>query len=190
MGVDFLKTLIAIKSAFESGDLKWALIGGLAVGVHGIPRTTIDIDILVDIEALPALDAALLGIGYSLEYRWDESSHFLQPTGMGLTPIDALHAHRIHSMNMLKRALPRSFGSDEHIFPVVQAEDLVGLKIQALCNDHEREAHEIADVRSIFEVAVEKQSPLDGERINEYFSLFGRMDLLKRLLEGLDDAIQ
>jgi hypothetical protein len=188
--VSFEKTLGVIARAFESNDFKWALIGGLAVGIHGMPRTTIDVDVLVDKKALPVLDAALLGAGYALEYRWDESSHFTQPPGLGLAPVDVLHAHRLHSLNMLARALPRAFGSTENEYPVVQAEDLVGLKVQALSNDRLREVHEIADLRSIFETAAETHSPLNLEQITEYFELFGRVDLLNRLLEGLDNAVR
>ncbi len=188
--MDFKKTLAVIESAFETGGRKWALIGGLAVLVHGIPRTTIDIDILVEEDALPALDAALFGAGFSLEFRWEESSHFVQASGTALTPVDALHARRAHSRNMLTRAELRSFGPDERLYPVVQPEDLVALKVQALCNDRERAPHETADLRGIFEVADFNSSPLDREKITEYFSLFGRLDLLDRLLEGLDGALR
>jgi predicted nucleotidyltransferase len=53
--------------AFERADIPYVLIGGLASAVHGRPRTSRDIDVLVrHADARPAL-AALGGAGFQTE---------------------------------------------------------------------------------------------------------------------------
>ena len=57
--MDLLKELQHLIKAFEGQGIDYALCGGLALAVHGLPRATADIDLLVlaqDVDA--ALDAA------------------------------------------------------------------------------------------------------------------------------------
>lgn len=59
MPVDLVAELKAVAGALEAADVTWALCGGLAVAVHGAPRATADIDLLVDADhADAAIEAA------------------------------------------------------------------------------------------------------------------------------------
>jgi hypothetical protein len=187
--VDFRRSLALVASALGDSGGGWALIGGLAVGLLGVPRTTVDVDLLVRPELLPTLDEALTGAGYVVEYRWEESSHY-RAGCTALCAIDVIHAHRPHALSMLKRA-GRIVIEDEPrlAVPVVAVEDLIGLKVQAMVNDPLREAREVADMRALLEVAASGRA-LDGGRLRSYFELFDRTELLTRLLEGLDDAVR
>jgi hypothetical protein len=60
---DELKSLIDI---FDCSHVAYALCGGLAMAVHGIPRATIDIDMLITNEALASAQSAALQLGYTL----------------------------------------------------------------------------------------------------------------------------
>jgi hypothetical protein len=60
---DELKSLIAI---FDRNRVAYALCGGLAMAVHGIPRATIDIDMLIANEALSSAQSAARQLGYTL----------------------------------------------------------------------------------------------------------------------------
>jgi hypothetical protein len=186
--VDFVATLTLLSRAFEARLSSWAVIGGLALGLRGVPRTTVDVDILVDRAALDPLDHALGDAGYSLEYRWEESSHFLPPPNSRLAPVDALHAHRTHALGMLRTATMVELGAAGPTVPVVLVEDLAGLKLQALCNDPRREAAELADLLALFQAAEATRTTLDLARLEEYFELFDRADLLDALLGEADDA--
>jgi hypothetical protein len=57
--VTLFDELTALAAALEQAGVSYALVGGLAVAVWGVPRATQDIDLLVPGDALPgALDVA------------------------------------------------------------------------------------------------------------------------------------
>jgi hypothetical protein len=59
--------LLTIVSCFDKAGLEYALCGGLAVAIHGHPRLTKDIDILIRGESLEGAKTALIAIEYDLE---------------------------------------------------------------------------------------------------------------------------
>lgn len=59
--------LEAVVAALEESGFEYAVCGGIAVAVHGHPRATTDIDILVTAEALPEILATVAGLGYVLK---------------------------------------------------------------------------------------------------------------------------
>lgn len=59
--------LLRIVACLDKAGIDYALCGGLAVAVHGHPRMTKDIDILIRLESLEAAKAALADIEYDLE---------------------------------------------------------------------------------------------------------------------------
>ena len=59
--------LLKITSGFELSGIEYALCGGLAVGVHGYPRFTKDIDLLIMAEDLERAREELLKLEYDLE---------------------------------------------------------------------------------------------------------------------------
>jgi hypothetical protein len=62
-----LKRLLSVFASLHSHDVKYVVIGGIAAIVHGVPRTTFDLDILIEATAentarlLRALESAGLG---------------------------------------------------------------------------------------------------------------------------------
>ena len=59
--------LDSLISALEAARLDYALAGGLAVAVWGVPRATKDIDLLVREEALDSIRGAARSCGFTLE---------------------------------------------------------------------------------------------------------------------------
>lgn len=58
MGLDLYEELHRVAQALDDAGVPWALAGGLALAVHGAPRATTDIDLLVrPDDAQRALDA-------------------------------------------------------------------------------------------------------------------------------------
>jgi len=56
VALDLFDSLLAVVTEFERAQIDHALVGGLAVAVHGAPRATTDIDLLI----LPAdIDRAI-----------------------------------------------------------------------------------------------------------------------------------
>ncbi len=185
--MDFSGTLLAVSGRFRECGCAWAVIGGVAMGFYGVVRTTVDVDLLVEGSWAPLLDEMLQGLGYRLVYRWEESSHFA-PTTPDRCPLDVLHARRPHSRAMLERARQVPLQPDGPTIPVVQVEDLIGLKVQAFVNDPDRRGGELVDIRALLEAAAERRAGLDRARIEEYFALFGESAEFAELVRGVDSA--
>jgi hypothetical protein len=65
--VKLKEELLSITACFEQSGIDYALCGGLAVVVHGYPRLTKDIDILIRPEELEHAREELAKIEYDLE---------------------------------------------------------------------------------------------------------------------------
>lgn len=58
---------LAILDALQQARLDYAICGGFAVGLHGYPRLTTDIDLLVRPDDLERVREVLATVGYSLD---------------------------------------------------------------------------------------------------------------------------
>lgn len=58
--------LFLIADTLTAGSIEYALCGGVAVAVHGYPRATRDIDLLLREEDLERATGVLAGVGYDL----------------------------------------------------------------------------------------------------------------------------
>jgi len=65
--MDLAAELRALVADFDAHRVPYALCGGLALAVHGRPRATLDIDLLVPRRALEAAKARLRRLGYTHE---------------------------------------------------------------------------------------------------------------------------
>ena len=54
-------------SALTERRNEYAVCGGLAMAIHGVPRTTIDIDVLINAESLEAVKEAAAELGYIIQ---------------------------------------------------------------------------------------------------------------------------
>jgi hypothetical protein len=105
--------------------IRHALIGGLAVGAHGAPRNTTDVDFLVGLEAFE-------GTGLVLTHRSGV------PVKIGGVAVDLLPAEEA----ALERALETA-GSPASSVPLVDLPTLVQMKLRAL------RPHDQDDVRRL-----------------------------------------
>jgi hypothetical protein len=71
---------------------------------------------------------------------------------------------------MLDRAREHRIHGGAGVIRVAEAEDVIGLKVQAMANDPRREAQEIADIESL---ARRHGGSLDWARVEEYYRVFG-----------------
>lgn len=67
MALDLYEELLALTTAFEAARVAYALCGGLAVAVHGAPRFTKDIDILIQPVDAARAKAVAKALGFSAE---------------------------------------------------------------------------------------------------------------------------
>ena len=64
--LDLFEELRAVIGRLDEGAIPYALCGGLAMAVHGYPRATVDIDIVVPVEDLVRAEAAVRPLGFTL----------------------------------------------------------------------------------------------------------------------------
>lgn len=166
--MDFKRVIELIVTNFDRCKLEYAFIGGFALGALGSLRSTMDLDLLVKQQDLPTIDAIFSAHLYRLLYRSENVSQYtaeVKPLGS----IDLLHAFRPRALAMLTRAQRIPVLQGRYALPVLIAEDLIGLKIQAMVNNPERKTIEQADIELLFE---RFQATMDWQLVREYFDLF------------------
>jgi hypothetical protein len=65
--LDLYEELKSLIIRLDEGGIPYALCGGLALALHGIPRATVDIDILIQRESLEEVPALVGGLGYIIK---------------------------------------------------------------------------------------------------------------------------
>ena len=63
---DLYEEFKSIVSALEERGIDYAVCGGLAMAVHGLPRATVDIDLLILAESLEEAKAVVRSLGYTI----------------------------------------------------------------------------------------------------------------------------
>ena len=66
---DLEAELDAVRVALDRSQIAYALCGGLAVGVHGFPRATVDIDLLVPRDEEERVYEAVAPLGYTVKAK-------------------------------------------------------------------------------------------------------------------------
>jgi len=165
--------MVVIAQALTTAGIDHALIGGLAVLVRGKSRVTFDIDFLVAAQRREAFVDVLRQLGFEPFHEASAFGNYMRADGRR---VDALYARSALGQGMLERACKESLG--DVALSVIAAEDLIGLKLQALANDPSR-SRDWGDIRGILDL---RRDELNMQRVRDYFGLFGFHEELERLL--------
>ncbi|MBI5582844.1 MAG: hypothetical protein HY892_03380 [Deltaproteobacteria bacterium] len=68
--IDLYQELKSLIIQLNRSETPYALCGGLSLAVHGIPRATLDIDLLILEESYPRLRQIASNLGYQIEVGW------------------------------------------------------------------------------------------------------------------------
>jgi len=175
--MDFKLVLERLLTGFQEKDIRYALLGGMALGAWGAPRGTVDIDFLVHLDDMPKIDALMQGLGYECRYRTENVSQYVSPLQV-FGEVDFLHAFRTQSLSMIQRAEDRKIFGGTVSIKVLKVEDLIGFKVQAMTNNERRKALDMTDIESLLSLHA---SAVDWTLIEEYFALFGLAELSREL---------
>jgi hypothetical protein len=69
MAMDPVTEMEALVDLFEAEGIEYALCGGLALAVHGYPRATKDIDLLIEAATIPRALEAAKRVGFDIPAR-------------------------------------------------------------------------------------------------------------------------
>jgi Uncharacterised nucleotidyltransferase len=182
--MDLYQAIRQLVSRLDEAGLRYAVIGGMAMALRGVQRATFDLDFLLMLEDLATTRRLLSEEGYECVFQSENVSHFQHAAGGGgLARVDILHAFRGPSLSMLQRAERLPLGEDCRL-PVLQIEDLIGLKVQAAHNDPARAPGDWSDIYRLVIHAATAARPLNWDLVNEYLVLFrleARLPELKEL---------
>ena len=171
--MDFKVVFERLLTFFHESHVRYALIGGFALGVHGVSRSTVDIDFLVHIDDLSKINVIMSKLGYNCAYRSENVSQFISQLKV-FGEVDFIHAFRDISVKMLQRAEEKKILNNTISVKVIKVEDIIGFKVQAIANDESRKALDLADIESLMTL---HKSSIDWDILEEYFSLFKLSEL-------------
>lgn len=164
------QTLELANKILTDAQIDFALIGGFALGAHGINRATMDIDMLVDGTHQAQVKQLFLDKKFVIRH---ETNELLQLGGPGL--IDIIFAHRPLSMEMLRES---KSGPNFQGVSVVSREGIIGLKIQAFKNDPRRTLQDKADIQMLL-----RQNGINLKKVKAYADLFSAWSEIEELLK-------
>jgi hypothetical protein len=64
--MQILEELKQIAARFDKEGIEYALCGGLAMAVYAMPRATLDIDMMIEMDSLPQARRAMEDLGFTL----------------------------------------------------------------------------------------------------------------------------
>jgi predicted nucleotidyltransferase len=180
--LDFKLVINKLLTAFQDEDIRYALIGGFALGALGITRATVDIDFLVHRDDLDKVHTIMTGLGYDRAFHTDNVSQYGSSDNL-FGEVDFLHAFREISVGMLQRAENKKIFGGTISIKVLKIEDLIGLKVQAIANDEARKPIDLADIKALIAF---RKTDIDWPLLENYFAMFGFQELLKDLRKAIE----
>jgi len=168
-------SLESVSRQLSQAGVNHALIGGIAVAVHGFRRATFDLDLLVDDAKEPTVNDIMLGLGFTNIQRSKVFSNY----ALGRLRVDFMRTQGQHTQDMLVRAETKQVGNVS--IRVVRPEDIVGLKLQALENNPSR-TKDLIDIQELVRMG---HKTMDMALVREYFVLFGKEAQLDGILKAL-----
>jgi hypothetical protein len=169
-----LRQLEEFTAAMRVIGARYALIGGLAMSAHQLPRATQDIDFLLDNRDADAVHTWLISEGFECIHRSPDAANYRR----GNAAIDFIYAFRARALALIESSQIRHVGSQE--LRVVTVEGIIGLKFQVLTNDPSR-AQDLLDIRALIQA---HRSTLKLPELHDYFLLFDKEALYDELIKS------
>lgn len=172
--MDFAAVLESVRAFLEQGGWRYALGGGLAMAAYGLPRTTLDLDLVVEGESQEDLIRHLVSLGYeTLNRSAGYSNHVHREPGMGSVDFVYLAGETAEKLFSAAREVP---GPGGRPVLVPSPEHLAAMKVLAMKNDPARTFQELGDIRHLIAVA-----GADRVAVREQFARHGLEERYREL---------
>jgi len=145
--VDFAAVLDKLRAFLDDHECPYGLVGGLAMAGYGLPRTTLDLDLVVDGSCQDEVVRYMEELGYETLHRsagYSNHSHRDRARG----DVDFVYV-RGETAEKLFAELRHVAGPGGRTVPVPRPEHLAAMKVLAMKNDPTRTFQELADVRHL-----------------------------------------
>jgi hypothetical protein len=171
--VDFARVLDTIAVLFEREGVRFGVIGAFGLHAYGLTRATLDLDLVTEAAAQPAVVAFLESLGYETLYRSaGYSNHVHAMPALGR--VDVMYVDTETSRILFGGCGTLALPSGRQV-PVPRPEHLVAMKVQAMKNNPRRTHRDLADIQDLLE--------LPGIDVGEVRGYFERAGLLERFDE-------
>lgn len=152
-----LTALVDTARALDAASIPYALIGGLAVGIHsGTPRATLDVDVAALVSSGRAKVATVLeGAGFRKTGEFPHSLNFRHPSG---EPVQVAFDPAFDAM--ILRAERFDVGGAS--VRIVTREDLVAMKERAAADPTRRKSKRLRDQADIEMLRGDVPDPDEG----------------------------
>lgn len=176
--MNFGVVLDTLSGFLQEKDHRFAVIGGVALAAYGLPRTTLDLDFVIDAAAQNNLIPFLESLGYQTLHRSSGySNHVHSDPTWGR--VDFVYVQEDTSSKLFadSRSIPGPGGIP---IPVPKPEHLAALKVLGMKNDPARTFQDLADVRFLLTLP-----GVDRVEIRDYFErhgLRGRFEEIERTI--------
>lgn len=164
--MDFAAVLASLQTFLEERGWRYALGGGLAMAAYGLPRTTLDLDLVVDGAAQDDLVRYLESLGYETLHRSRGFSNHIHPESyMGTVDFVYVAGETADKVFAAARRLPGPGGAEVQ---VPSPEHLAAMKVLAMKSDPARTFQELDDIRHLITAA-----GADREAVRDQFVRHG-----------------
>ena len=173
--MNFAAVLRSVVDFLEGRTARYAVIGGVAIVMYGLPRTTLDLDLIVESKVQDDLIRWLESLGYRTLHRSSGySNHAHSDPSWG--ELDFVYV-RGGTAEKLFSGCQRAPGPGGLIVPVPRPEHLASLKVVAMKNDPERTFREQEDIRFLLSLP-----GVDRREVRSYFERHGLVERFDELV--------
>lgn len=176
--MDFPASVRRVRELCSEQGAPLAVVGGLALQAYGVPRLTVDLDVLTTVDCQDRLVRALEADGYTTLHRSSGySNHAHRDPKKGR--IDVVYVDAATAAKLFEAA--RHF----ELFPGIEVavpspEHLIAMKVLAMKNDPQRRLQDMADIQRIL-----RATRIDPEGVREYFATHRLLELYDEIRESL-----
>jgi hypothetical protein len=168
--MDFPRVLGVVSDFLEEKGYRYAVIGGVALISYGLPRTTLDLDFIVESSVQDDLIGFLESRGYKTLHRSSGYSNHAHPDLLTWGNLDFVYVSGKTSQELFAACRIKT-GPGGLPINVPKPEHIAALKVRAMKNDPARALQDMADVRFLLTLP-----GVDRVEIRDYFDRQGMGD--------------
>lgn len=169
------KTLNDIVRRLSEEQIDYAIIGGMALALHGFIRPTEDVDLLMTPQGLEKFHAEFVGRGYVPLFPGARKHFRNSETGVKVEVITTGEYPGDEKPKPVAFPEPRDVAIDLAEYRVVKLESLIELKLASGLTAEHRKLRDLADVQQLIEILnlpLDLSSRLDASVRDEFLRLW------------------